>query len=101
MGSGETNCQTIFRHFPAKNKGCFSSHESLKTVINFIATINASVDNSTSAYPPSQPRGICSGSLFRGWAFVHAVATPRKFDTPGFKTVKIPGRQVACFIPLR
>ena len=27
--------------------------------------------------PPRQPRGICSGSLFRGRAFVRPGATPR------------------------
>ena len=29
------------------------------------------------------------------------MATPREFDTRGFKTVKSPGRQDACFIPSR
>ena len=56
--------------------------------------------------PPGQPgkffQVLCPG----GGTFVHPWAPPpppppREFDTCGFKAVKSPGRQVACFIPSR
>ena len=51
--------------------------------------------------PPGNPgafiRVLCPG----GGAFVHPWAIPWEFNTLSFKTVKSPGRQVACFIPSR
>ena len=46
--------------------------------------------------PPGNPGAFVQVLCPRGRAFVHPMATPREFDTPGFKTVKNPGRQVAA-----
>ena len=51
--------------------------------------------------PPGNPGAFVQVLCPGGGAFAQPVASSREFDTPGFKTVKTPGRQVACFIRLR